>query len=53
MASPSPQTARIEVKHSRQFIRFGVFELEIDSGELRKQLHSRVKGKVVVDQPTQ
>ena len=27
MASPSPQTAQIEVKHSRQFIRFGVFEL--------------------------
>src|SRR6266702_4111362 len=37
MASPSPQTAQIEVKHSRQFIRFGVFELEVDSGELRKQ----------------
>src|SRR5713226_8495935 len=37
MASASPQTAQSEVKQSRQFIRFGVFELEIDSGELRKQ----------------
>jgi DNA-binding winged helix-turn-helix (wHTH) protein/WD40 repeat protein len=37
MASASQQPARIESNSSRQFIRFGVFELETDSGELRKQ----------------
>jgi len=37
MAFASQQPARIESNSSRQFIRFGSFELETDSGELRKQ----------------
>src|SRR5713101_6577675 len=37
MASASQQPARIESSNTPQFIRFGPFELEIGSGELRKQ----------------